>query len=922
MAVTLLAFAAGNATAAEPKRVLLLHSFGWNFQAEDTFGDYLRTDLAEKSPYPLDRYEVSLEIARFNDGERDEAFVGYLRALFATHPPDLIITMVSPAARFIQRHRRDLFPSTPVIFAALDARAIKDATLTANDTMVAVSIDLNAVIENILRTLPNTTTLAVVIGDTPIEKFWVNEFLHAFRPFEGRVKSVFMNDLSFGEIQKRVAALPPASAIYFGDLVIDAQGVPYRQEEVLARLHAVANAPIFGQYDYQLGGGIVGGPLLSVRTLSRKTAEVAAQILGGASPGDIKTPPQKLGEPEFDWRELRRWGVAEANLPPNSTVSFREPTLWEQYRWYILAAVGVSGLQGILIVGLLLNRLRLRRAHARLRTSEEGMSLAAIAAKLRFWVWDIPRDEVRASESDWSSGNWYSAHPVHFDHFMDIVHPDDRASLRQAIRGALEGDGQYETEYRVMFGRIRPCVGSRVGGGSNSIRMASPDNCALYRSTSLNAGAAEDEARDLNGRLITAHEDERARLARALHDDVTQRLALLAIDAGRREKGLGDTVAGQAMRSIRHDLVQLSEDVHALSYALHPAILEDLGLIEALKAECARFGAVEGIPTSFRATGDIDEPTQALSLCLYRVAQEALRNVARHSGASSVEVELRAVGGRLELAVQDNGVGFDPTRKQARPSLGLAGMRQRLFSSRRRTPHRECAGQWDEHCGSGAIEARRGAVTRPRVLLADDHRMMAEGLKALLHDEFELVGIVEDGRAMIEAAEKLRPDVIVADVTMPNLNGFEALTQLRKTHPNIKVVFLTMHQNAAYARRALDAGASGFVVKHSASEELVVAIHAALKGKTFITPSLTKEVVEQAESGARGGKEGANSLTSRQREILQLLAEGRSAKEIASELTISARTVEFHKYQMMEMNGLRSSAELIHFAIKHGIVAI
>jgi ABC-type uncharacterized transport system substrate-binding protein len=335
MAVTLLAFAAGNATAAEPKRVLLLHSFGWNFQAEDAFGDYLRTDLAEKSPYPLDPYEVLLEIARFSDGERDEAFAGYLRALFATHPPDLIITLVSPAARFIQRHRRDLFPSTPVIFAALDARAIKDATLTANDTIVAVSIDLNAVIENILRTLPNTTTLAVVIGDAPIERFWVNEFLQAFHPFAGRVKPVFMNDLSFDEIQKRVAALPRASAIYFGDLVIDAQGLPHRQEEVLARLHAIANAPIFGQYDYQLGGGIVGGPLLSVQALSRKTAEVAAQILGGASPGEIKTPPQKLAEPEFDWRELRRWGIAEANLAPNSTVWFREPTLWEQYKWYI-----------------------------------------------------------------------------------------------------------------------------------------------------------------------------------------------------------------------------------------------------------------------------------------------------------------------------------------------------------------------------------------------------------------------------------------------------------------------------------------------------------------------------------------------------------------------------------------------------------
>ena len=678
VAVTLLAFAAGNATSAEQKRVLLLHSFGANFRAEDTFADYLRTDLAEKSPYPLDRYEVSLEIARFPEGERDEAFVSYLRAVFADRPPDLIVTMVSPAARFIQRHRRDLFPSTPAIFAALDARAIKDATLAANDTTVAVSIDLNAIIENILRTLPNTTTLAVIMGDSPIEKFWVNEFQLALRPFDGRVKPVFMNDLSFGEIQKRVAALPPASAIYFGDLVIDAQGVPYRQEEVLARLHAVANAPIFGRFEYQLGDGIVGGPLLSVRTLSRKTAEVAVQILEGASPGDIKTPPQRLGKPEFDWRELRRWGVQQADLPPDSMINFREPTPWERYGWYILAAAGISGLQGILIIGLLLNRMRLRSAHARLRTSEEGMSLAAIAAKLRFWVWDIPRDEVRATESDWSSGNWYSAHPVHFDDFMDIVHPDDRASVGRAIRGALEGDGQYETEYRVMM----PDTTVRWVAGRGRVEFDQNGKPKQLRAISIDITErrrGEDEARDLNGRLITAHEDERTRLAHALHDDVTQRLALLAIDAGQKEKGLGDTVAALAMRSIRHDLVQLSEDVHALSYALHPAILEDLGLIEALRAECARFGAMEGILTRFRATCNVDEPARALSLCLYRVAQEALRNVARHSGASSVEAELRTTGNKLELVVEDNGVGFDPTRKQARPSLGLAGMRQRLF---------------------------------------------------------------------------------------------------------------------------------------------------------------------------------------------------------------------------------------------------
>jgi DNA-binding NarL/FixJ family response regulator len=208
------------------------------------------------------------------------------------------------------------------------------------------------------------------------------------------------------------------------------------------------------------------------------------------------------------------------------------------------------------------------------------------------------------------------------------------------------------------------------------------------------------------------------------------------------------------------------------------------------------------------------------------------------------------------------------------------------------------------------------------VLLADDHRMVTEGLKALLSDEFELVGVAEDGRTMVEAAEQLRPDVIVADISMPNLNGFEALARLKKSCPDVRVVFLTMHQNASYARRALDAGASAFVVKHAAPEELVLAIRAALRGATFITPSLAKLVMENGQNGARAEKEGAKALTPRQREILRLLAEGRSAKEVASDLAISARTVEFHKYQIVEVNGLRTSAELVHFAIKHGIAMV
>jgi DNA-binding NarL/FixJ family response regulator len=213
-------------------------------------------------------------------------------------------------------------------------------------------------------------------------------------------------------------------------------------------------------------------------------------------------------------------------------------------------------------------------------------------------------------------------------------------------------------------------------------------------------------------------------------------------------------------------------------------------------------------------------------------------------------------------------------------------------------------------------------MNRPRVLLADDHRMVAEGLKSLLADDFELVGAVEDGHALLAAAKKFRPDVIVADITMPRLNGIDALHLLKKDNPEVKVVFLTMHQDRAYARRALEAGAAGFVVKHAAPDELVMAIHAALKGKTFITPALAGDVLDDIQHGAKTKNNTKGSITPRQREILQLLAEGRSAKEIAHTLSISARTVEFHKYQMMETNGLHSSAELVHFAIKHGIVTI
>jgi DNA-binding NarL/FixJ family response regulator len=213
-------------------------------------------------------------------------------------------------------------------------------------------------------------------------------------------------------------------------------------------------------------------------------------------------------------------------------------------------------------------------------------------------------------------------------------------------------------------------------------------------------------------------------------------------------------------------------------------------------------------------------------------------------------------------------------------------------------------------------------MDKVKILLADDHRIILEGLKTLLEAEYDVVAMVEDGHALVKEALLLKPDVIIADISMPSLNGIDAIRQIRKEGLNPKVIFLTMHNDAMYAREALDMGASGFVLKHSASSELLTALHEALKGHTHISPAISQELL-QLYKGDKDGHEGVlGSLSLRQREVLQLLAEGKSAKEVASVLKISPRTVEFHKYTIMQRLNIKTSADLVHYAIKHGIVSI
>ena len=212
-------------------------------------------------------------------------------------------------------------------------------------------------------------------------------------------------------------------------------------------------------------------------------------------------------------------------------------------------------------------------------------------------------------------------------------------------------------------------------------------------------------------------------------------------------------------------------------------------------------------------------------------------------------------------------------------------------------------------------------MKRPRIVLADDHTLVLEGLCKILEDECDVVGTAEDGRILLNMVQEHNPDVVVLDISMPELNGLDAARQLHKLLPACKIIFLTMHADTTYAREAFQIGASGYLLKRSAATELILAIHAVLKDQFYVTPAIAKEVLLPICGPLERAPEDKTPLTPRQREVLQLVAEGKAVKDIANILNVSIKTVEFHKTKIMRELNLHSTVELTKYAVAHGLVS-
>ena len=345
----------------------MLHSFGRDFRPWSAYALSIKAALEQQSPWPLDIQEHSLLTARFNNPGPEAPFVDYLRSLYAGRQPDIVLSIGAPAARFVQKYRGQLFPDAPMVLTAIEQRLVDRSLLTDNDTVIAVYNDFSAFFGSILQVLPDTQTIAVVIGASPLEKFWLDEAKREAKPFENRVAFVWYADLPFEEILKQARVLPPHTVLFWGLMSVDAAGVAHEGDLALRSLHAVANAPIFSFQEAFFDGDTVGGPMHSIAESSRQTASATIRILGGEKPGNIKVQPIGFASPKYDWRQMQRWDISRSNLPPGSEVLFREPSIWEKYGWQLALIGGVILVQGVLISGLLHERQRRRLAEVELR---------------------------------------------------------------------------------------------------------------------------------------------------------------------------------------------------------------------------------------------------------------------------------------------------------------------------------------------------------------------------------------------------------------------------------------------------------------------------------------------------------------------------------------------------------------------------
>jgi signal transduction histidine kinase len=517
----------------------------------------LRSTFATGSSEKIQIRTEYLDLSRFQDAAQRRFLAEFLRKKYAGQKIDLVMAGLASSLDFVLQYRDEIFPGVPVVFIAVDKAELESRTLPADVVGVPVRLDLAGTMEVALRLNSATRHVYVITGSSKFDRHWEGVARRTFPRYEGRVEFVYLAGLPMDDLLRRVSNLPDRSIVLYLHIFEDGTGRTFIPAQALEMVAGAANAPVYGHVDSYIGRGIVGGRVLSFEAEGRRAAQLGLDILAGQRPERISHPDVSPNVDMFDWRQLRRWGIGEASLPQPNEIRFREPSLWDLYRWHIVGAIALFVVETALIVALLAQMARRRRADEELRRSE-------------------------------------------------------------------------------------------------------------------------NELRILTSRLLEVRENESRRIARELHDDLGQNLALLRVeldllrqtppDEARQVDGRLQALLGR----VKH----LSSSVHDLSHRLHPSKLEQLGLVVAIGSLCRELADAHGRKIEFwhdRVPAAVSPDT---ALCLYRIAQEGLSNAIAHGAAAQIEVELQGATDAISLRIIDHGRGFDPRHVRGR-GLGLVSMRER-----------------------------------------------------------------------------------------------------------------------------------------------------------------------------------------------------------------------------------------------------
>jgi PAS domain S-box-containing protein len=444
-------FTVSSVLAAETRNVLVLYSNNRVLPANIEVDRGLREAMSNSADQDVVLFSEFLDRPTFTGPGYEKTVATYLREKYSTLAPEVIVVAGQGALEFLMRHRAELFPSIPVVHVAVDRSFLQSLPPMPSDVIgIPVDYDFAGTIEQALRWHPDTRRLVIVTGSSALDRQWESKLRADLSALKLPQTVEFLTGLSSDAIAKRLRELGDGDVVFTPGYFADGSGRVLAPRESAVLMAAASNAPVYGPFSTFIGTGIVGGRMPTYIEMGRQGAKTVSSLLGGVSPAMIRLPADLPAEVQIDWRQARRWGISADDIPDDVIVHFRTPSIWEEHRKTVINVAVVFLLQAALIAMLLVERRLRRRTALALEESEERMNLAADAARLSMWIWDIPQDKIWTTTKLLQRAGLSKKSAIGFDRVLETVHPADRDGFERAVRKAVVTGEELDVEYRML----------------------------------------------------------------------------------------------------------------------------------------------------------------------------------------------------------------------------------------------------------------------------------------------------------------------------------------------------------------------------------------------------------------------------------------------------------------------------------------